>query len=285
MYKSIIAIIITYHPDVSVVAKTIRLLENSVSSILIVDNSEDGFDTTILKLYPNVRVIHNYENLGVAKAINIALHDACVNNFKYAFLLDQDSVPTDNIINYLLQGFEKYDKILISSPKIVDVDSKIDSHSIVPDFEKVFFAITSGSLIDLSYLSIAGVMDENLFIDYVDTEYCLRIHELQLHIIKCNKAILFHSVGNKSHVRILFWHIYPTNHSYLRRYYKMRNRIYVWKKYYSKNKLLVIKNIFRSLLDVFEIIAFENDKTQKILYICRGIIDGFKNKYGRITTL
>jgi rhamnosyltransferase len=56
--------------------------------------------------------------------------------------------------------------------------------------------MTSGNLIHLTAHKIIGGFNEKLFIDYIDHEYCPRLHINGFSVIRANKAMLFHKVGD-----------------------------------------------------------------------------------------
>ncbi len=93
--------------------------------------------------------------------------------------------------------------------------------------------ITSGSMLNLKVESEIGGFDENLFIDEVDFEYCLRSVLNGFQVIQFTNIFLEHNLGetvnrrsfknNKTNARVL--------HSPQRLYYITRNFLYVQSKY------------------------------------------------------
>ena len=75
--------------------------------------------------------------------------------------------------------------------------------------------------------------DENLFIDQVDFEYCIRLIKNQYKIVKLNKAILIHNIEDKeSEVKYINGKRYLLNkYPPIRYYYIIRNNLYCGKKY------------------------------------------------------
>lgn len=63
-------------------------------------------------------------------------------------------------------------------------------------------------------------MDESLFIDYVDTEWCLRAIAKGYKVYAATSAKMSHAIGDKA-IKVLAWHV-PV-HSAFRRYYRLRN--------------------------------------------------------------
>ena len=150
-------------------------------------------------------------------------------------------------------------------------------------FKDVNQLITSGSLVNLKTLSAIGNFDENLFIDEVDFEFCLRAVTKGYRIIQFTHIFLHHQLGvityhrslksNKSTPRTL--------HSPIRLYYLTRNFLYVKKKYGKRFKEDIhFKK--KALLNRFKNnILYGKERWKVIRYIIRGYIDYKKNRMGK----
>src|SRR5690606_6704007 len=80
--------------------------------------------------------------------------------------------------------------------------------------------ISSGTLATREALVTAGPMDERLFIDFVDTEWCLRCRKANVPIELIPGAVMRHRVGNRSLRR---GPLTVLVHSAGRCYYQIRN--------------------------------------------------------------
>ena len=60
----------------------------------------------------------------------------------------------------------------------------------------------------------------------------------------------------------------------------MRNRLYVWKKYFKAFPGYILKDIKRTVALIGTIILFEENKIKNLVMTQKGVIDFFKNKYG-----
>ena len=118
--------------------------------------------------------------------------------------------------------------------------------------------------------------------NYIDFDFCFRILENNYKMIKCNSALLFHSLGDTKLRNFFGKQISYTNHSAIRRYYMTRNRIYCWSKYKSVagNFIKKDKQCFKN--ELIKIILFEDDKLFKIKMIIRGIKDNKNNNFGKL---
>lgn len=88
------------------------------------------------------------------------------------------------------------------------------------------YVITSGSFIPISILDDVGLMREELFIDFVDIEWCLRARAKGYEIVSFPQVEIAHHLGDSS-VSFLGTN-YPI-HSPLRMYYYFRNAMYLYR--------------------------------------------------------
>lgn len=273
---NIIAIIITYNPDETLLKNNIKILLPQVNNILIVNNStsiESGS-------YGTAKIINNNDNLGIATALNAGINFALDNNFKYALFLDQDSTPDEDLVEHLKAAFMLDDAIAMAVPQIQYLGTNKKT-STLSEYQFINFAITSGSLLDLSLISKLGYFDDELFIDSVDFEYCFKIRLNKFKIARINKAILYQRLGNMVQHKLMGMEFYPTNHNYIRRYYIVRNRLYIAKKYYHFDKKYLYKSIKRMIYEFTLVILFEDDKIRKTRSVIRALIDFTKGKTGK----
>jgi len=142
--------------------------------------------------------------------------------------------------------------------------------------------MTSGNLLNLAAYEKCGPFEEKLFIDYVDWEYCLRLRQCGYTIIRINRAVLEHPLGNASRESFLFLKGMATHHSHTRRYYITRNRFYVWDRY-KKSFPGLCKSDMRSFRkELVKILLFEKDKMKKLKMVWRGYRDYKKGRFGKI---
>jgi rhamnosyltransferase len=271
--NKILASIVTYNPDIEILKKNIHSFSDDVLQILIVDNNSLNNDE-ILRLQNNkIKVISNKTNVGIAKALNIALEFADKFDYDYLLTMDQDSYFDSKGCVVLLDGFID-DNIAIVSPSLLDVNSG-NLNSVNDLFEKIFTTITSGSLCSVKILvNIGGFMNE-LFIDYVDIEICLRLQKKGFTILRSKDCILNHQLGESKVYSFLGFNFISTNHYPLRRYYYARNKVFIYRKYLFSFSNFVIRDIFSFIKTVFIILVFENKKTSKLRMIVKGVYHGF----------
>ena len=201
--------------------------------------------------------------------------------YKWLLTLDQDSKITESIINQMKQFLlkTKIKKIGLISP-YQDIDAK--EEILDAEYEERIEVMTSGNIINLkAYQEIRGFKDW-LFIDCVDTDYCMNLHKHGYKVLRLNNVVMKHELGNLK-VHKLFGKEYPCyNHNPMRRYYIVRNNHYINDMYkdiypeYCKWLIRVQKG------QVKRIIAFEKNKFQKLKMMWKGYRDYKKNIKGKL---
>lgn len=286
------AIIISYNPDNNLL-DSIKLLINQVEKIIIVDNgseSEKKKNINLIKDINNekIKIIFNQENLGIATALNIGVKDALKQGYNWILTMDQDSKVSSNMIEEMFEVYSTIDEserkdILSIFPNFVDERiQSIEENSEMNAYEYVDADITSGNLLKAEVFDKVGFFDDSLFIDLVDTDFCMRLNEENIKMIKVRDAILYHSLGESQTVKSIFGKFNTSNHSALRRYYMTRNRFYTWEKYKDLNSFTLNrdKKLFKK--EFIKIILGENDKINKIKMVFKGYKDYKKGIRGKL---
>ena len=277
--KKIPATVIWYNPDTENI-ENIKTYIDYVEKVYIIDNSMNNNKKLCSSLNNNkIEYVYNKKNLGIAKALNLACEKAISDGFKWILTMDQDSSFSSNDINGYFKSFDNIEKknIGIFSPKHI---LKNDINKIRDDkkFLEIDHVMTSGNLLNLSAWEKVGKFDENLFIDEVDSEICFRMIENDYKVIQMNRIKMFHELGSLEKRNFFIKKISVLNHNYIRKYYIMRNKFYMFKKY----KKYRIRYVYYILNDFFKVIFYEKDKLRKLKYMFRGINDFFKNKMGEL---
>ena len=292
---SICAVIVTYHTDEELIENVAALLEQ-VDEVVIVDNGSGTEAKALLERLggnPKVSIIYNLDNLGIAAALNIGVRHAKAAGHQWVATFDQDSKVTPGMIKTMLQVYDTFaeqEKVASLSPRyqnrstgqIASNRSK-SSRDDGLRYAEVLVVMTSGNLIKTSVFDAVGYFNEALFIDHVDSEFCLRCASRGYKILEVNDAILLHSTGAPVQHRFLGKIRSTSNHSILRRYYFARNGIYVYKKFAFTYPLWVANDGYRFLKSIIMLVLFETDKRQKLAAIIRGVMHGLSGRMGKFS--
>lgn len=286
------AIIISYNPDNNLL-DSVNLLINQVDKIIIVDNGSESQKKKNINLIKDIdnkkiEVIFNEENLGIATALNIGVKEALNQGYNWILTMDQDSKASSNMVEKMLEVYNAIDEserkeILSIFPNFVDERiQSIEENSNMNSYEYVDADITSGNLLRAEVFDKVGFFDDSLFIDLVDTDFCMRLNEENIKMIKVRDAILYHSLGESQTVKSIFGKFNTSNHSALRRYYMTRNRFYTWEKYKDLNSFTLNrdKKLFKK--EFIKIILGEKDKINKIKMVFKGYKDYKKGIRGKL---
>ena len=177
--EKVAVIIVLYNPDTNDIDNVRRIAQYNVG--FVVDNSLIPFmdGETIGKM----SYICNKANIGIAKAQNIALREILKGDYEYVVFLDQD---TRVAVDYPLQiamEFSRIDngRLAVLGPQVVNAvtggqyASAIHKYEISENgFSLRKHIISSGSCMSINALKDVGLMWGELFIDYVDFEWCWR---------------------------------------------------------------------------------------------------------------
>lgn len=140
------------------------------------------------------------------------------------------------------------------------------------------YVITSGSFIPMSVLDDVGLMREELFIDFIDIEWCLRARAKGYEIVSFSRVVIEHHLGDSS---ISFMGTNYPIHSPLRMYYYFRNAMYLYRlKEIDWNWRLVdaARNLFLFLIYML----FVKDRGNYFRYITRGYYHGLIKRMGKL---
>lgn len=283
----IFSVIVTFHPDLSNLNELIqKLMENEVTPI-IVDNG-----STHTPFFSYCKVINLKKNYGIAKAQNEGIKEAISSGATTIVFFDQDSTLTNN--NFISSLYEPIvnGRAKITAPIFIDKEKGF-TYPIV-NFSKYgrrfkyypkqnsseFFvnhAISSGTMVDTATLIEIGYMMEPLFIDYVDTEWCLRANKLGYKILIVPKACMVHSIGDKT---LKIFSLYVPKHSSFRRYYRVRNSLYLFRLPHVP-KIISLREVIFSIIHQFILIyASKGERRGYIESLYRALRDGVKGKFG-----
>lgn len=220
--------------------RTSRLVIDSINSvkektqgilyeIIIVDNnSGDGSLAKIQEIHPDVITIQSEKNVGFGQANNLGLKKA---DGKYIFFLNPDTLLRNNAIGELFRFLElnmnvgacggnlydeegnattsfsrKYPSFLWELLGILYIPSLCFSsrRSLFFNHEGKPIKVASVTGADLmvrrSVLSSIGRFDADFFMNYEETELCLRIHRSGWDIYSVPSAQITHLEGRASYI-------------------------------------------------------------------------------------
>jgi rhamnosyltransferase len=290
------AVVITYRPQIDVLRQVLDSIAPQVGQVLVFDNATGGpaFSTFPAFLAQaeaeGAVVVRSATNVGLGMAMNRAAEHARAAGFAYLLLLDQDSLPGDDMVATLQDACRN----LAATRRVAAVGPQFSDRRnghVAPFIEigfplnrKLFggpgqivpcdFLISSGSLLPLETLACVGGMDERLFIDNVDMEWCFRARYRGYGLFGVCDATMGHSIGDTLRAA---W-LKPGGvmiHKPLRLYYIMRNRVLLYGREETRT-VWIAQDLPRLVLKFFGMALFVAPRWQYLRMMLRGLADGVR---------
>jgi rhamnosyltransferase len=292
----ICAVVVSYQPDTDVLERALEALKPQVDELVVVDNgsSQEKLDwlyhcaeRLLFEIMPLGR------NTGVATALNHGIVRAAQRGCTHVLLMDQDSIPQTDMVARLAAAHRELEaagaRVAAVGPRYVDPVSGHSSYFVrfgwftfkriicrpggSRELIPVDFLITSGSLVSLATLDAVGVLDDEIFIDHVDTEWCLRARHFGYRTFGVCDAVMHHSLGAET-VRVWLgrWR-HVSVHSPLRHYYSFRNSLWLSRRPYAPLRW-VTSNTVKLCLMVAFFSLFIPPRLQRLRMILKGVRDG-----------
>jgi rhamnosyltransferase len=272
------AIVVLYNPSLEVTSN-IESYITQVNHTFIIDNSNENNLLLLSKLdQEKITYYPLYKNEGIGRALNIGVKKAMESNYQYILTMDQDSIASPFIVRELLKVITSSENAGIAACEHINPD--FQKVSVSDNTEEVLYTITSGNLLKLDACKTVGGFREDMFIDHIDHEYCLRLNFNGFKVLKTTSCFIYHKVGNTIDAKIFNITVTPTNHPPVRLYYRTRNRLIVNKQYKHIFPSYVRedrKNFLRELLGT---IFFEHNVMSKLIMMWRGYRDFHRKKLG-----
>ena len=267
------AVLITWQPELALLRELVEALLPQVGHVVVVDNgTRDPRFHEFCHEHPDVMLIALSENRGLAHAMNIGIERAReLPGVSHVLLMDQDSVPDGGMVGALISAFDRVRadaRVAAVGPRFRDPREDEDAPFVRIRFPfnqklrcdatcgpiRCDFLISSGCLIPLAVLDDVGGMDDALFIDNVDLEWCFRASTAGYALYGACGARLRHSLGEtRRNMPGVSRGIVV--HSPRRLFYMMRNRVLLYRRTYAPRRWvaqdlprLVVKLLLFSLL-------------------------------------
>ena len=282
---------IFYNPDAACIERANRLA--ATMHCVVIDNTPSVHAASKLGLSASIEYLPNGENVGIATAINQGVGALIRDGFEVAILFDQDSEPPASLFAELPMVIARAnasgDRVALVGPAYDDPRLRGVApfvrfkwwklERIAPEGDQpidVDFLISSGSCINLRWWSSVGQMDDALFIDFVDLEWCVRAKRKGFRVLGVPWVRMSHELGGEP-VRVL-GRAYPM-HGPLRHYYQFRNAVALMKRSsmpMTWKSTELIKLPVRIAIYCF----FPEQRKEHFAMVWRGVCDGWHGRLG-----
>lgn len=275
----IFSIIVTYNPNIPQLEKCISSLVSQVEKIIIVKNSGESLDFTGFP-FEKIAQLQLDENRGVAYAQNRGIEKAVECGAEWILLCDQDTVFPDLYVHRMMEKTSRWGNAVIYVPAFFnEIKSRMEAVSIT--FSEnvrpagtqpipLIHAIASGSVFHNSVFQKTGGMDEWLFIDYVDFEFCWRARSAGIKTMLFPDIVIHHRLGDSC--KIVFGRKI-TLRSDMRYYYMLRNGFYLSKKCHSLSHRERRALWKRTVVFAVGIILVSKNKVNAIRLVKKALVD------------
>lgn len=283
------AVLVTYYPDKMMLSKVIESITKQVRFIYIIDNTPNlAWEVLGSK---NSIITRQGENLGISQAQNFGIKQALSNNAEYIILSDQDTIYPLNFSTDMVSAFKvSGGNVAAIAPLFKDVNHKIKNEGFITKGRfgfnrifplsgkhRIFQAIASGMVIRAKNLESIGLMDESLFIDWVDIEWCWRANKKGYAIIGNADVCVMHRLGDNS-VNVGFRDV--NLRSPIRHYFIIRNAFHLSIRCVSldiPHRIVLFLKSFRYLIG-FPILS--KPHWSHLKFSIKGFIHGISGKIG-----
>lgn len=287
-------VVVTFHPDADFESR-LAAMAQEVSSLVIVDNSatesvRSRLATACARL--GAELIANSENRGMGFALNTGFAALRSRQLDWAIAFDQDSRPEPGFRGALLAAATRPGKQPVAlvganwcdEGRPDDPARHLRAHVFLPgcfrrsvatqDLSDVTCVITSGTLFHLPTVEVLGGFAAGLFLDLVDTDYCLRARVAGYDVRVAAAARLHHRRGAKRPVTFAGRTWWPAFMPESRLYGLFRNRILVLRRIGWRFPHWICFEITYAGKILAEIVFLEDRKPAKLAACLRGTWHG-----------
>jgi rhamnosyltransferase len=231
--EHVTCIIVSFRPEIVQLRRLCEDILRDGAKVVVVDNTEaPGLNASELPAICELIAVGH--NSGIAHAQNLGVAHALNAGATVLVFFDQDSKIGPGFLPALVAPLNR-GAPKITSPLYVEDISNAPLPSLrigrfglpiaIHGAEEtkpyaVDIVISSGTAATRDVFQIAGMFDEALFIDSVDSEWCLRCRSKQIPIHVVPAAMMHHRVGIRS-IRVGRFTI--LQHNPTRCYYQLRN--------------------------------------------------------------
>ncbi len=261
--------------------RTLYGMEYSDFIVIVVDScSKDNSLDLLEQEFPEVHILRQTENVGVARGNNIGIRYCMKLGAEYTLLLNNDTEVDEKMLSHLLCSanattvtvpkiyFFQNNNVLWFAGGWLDWNKATAFHRGINEIDReqydkeeyINYSPTCCMLIHNDIFKKVGLVDEKIFMYFDDTDLCVRFLEAHISIKYIPKAKVWHKVSSSSGGMV----------SKIGIYYSNRNQLYYMKKY--KNRIsarakirIILRGLakgvlspFRNLNDRYILIAYSD---------------------------
>ncbi|MGW0023592.1 glycosyltransferase [Rhodococcus sp. NPDC003383] len=280
MHTSLIDAVVfaCYEPPTELLDR-VATVARLVDRVYVVDDGSRTLDPSFyryLDACPNVTVMMKPENRGIAHSLNLGFSAALAAGARFVMTLDQDTVVDEALFDAMNSAVDELERTRPHAWGAVGpgVVSGMRYHRDSPErLRPTPEIIQSAAVFNSEGLRSAGLTDESLVIDSVDTDLCLRLRVHGYQVFADDRVQIAHPIGSGGSVRILGRRVSVTHHSPLRRYYITRNRLVMFRRYGRREGRWFLVTLRRLVIATLLALTIEDARGAKFRAVGAGIRD------------
>lgn len=292
--RNVVAVVPTFRPDETLIER-LDALSAQVNTVIVVDDGSPLDSREILdRVEPaGYQLVRSTQNRGIAAALNTGVRLALERNADFVLTMDQDSALPADYVAACLRAFALADpatRLGVVCSDRINGEPSIPERYTAEGLGIVREAIQSGFLISAECLRECGLFDERLFIDCVDTEFCLRIAERGYSIAVGPGTDITHSLGERAPLRPFGVPIRRNGqqvsyqyHGPVRRYFIARNNVDLFLRYLRLKPRWVVSALRREIPPALTTIIAGPQRTRQFLATVIGATHGLVRKRGPLS--
>lgn len=291
-------VIVTYNPDLEILRRQLSQLPATALRVVVDNASRAELHAEIVRMAEEhgVTLLQNEMNMGLPAALNRGARHAqqIRSTCRLLLLLDQDTEPGTEGVEHLVTSYGRVmalvGKPCCLGPRLVDVATGLDHgfHQIRGwRWSRFFPALDchtpvplanlngSGTLMSMTMFNALGGLEEDFFIDHVDTEWAFRVLAAGYGLYGAPDVVFGHRMGELSRrFWFLGWRIWP-DRSPQRHYYLFRNAVRLMSRSYVPG---VWKSwaLIKLGLTLVVHATIDPARSSQIRHMARGIKDGVR---------
>ena len=290
--REVAAVVSAYSPNEELITN-VASLKQYVDHVVVVDDGSPGDVSTVLSEVEaaGAVVLRLPVNSGIAAALNAGMkHARKLWEPEWLVTMDQDSRFTGNYVENALDVARTS-----SNPETVGmVAAQFHNGIRLPLFgagpeREVFDPMQSGTLIKAAVLDKVGYLDEDFFIDCVDSEFNARMRQAGFRALASEGSNLAHSLGDARPLTILGWHarigakkLSVHYHSPFRVYYITRNSLVLLRRYALTQPKWILRRLYMELQSHIVRFIYGPNRKLHLIGFLYGLRDAVINRMGKI---
>ena len=284
MAKTVSCVVVLYQPADAVLALVDTFVAGGYDIVVVVNEASPAIRQR-LNAGDSVSVIDNHGNIGLAKALNVGIqHAFAVNHSDYVALFDQDSMPDADLPRLLADELKLAEvaRVACIGPQLIDRKNSVAQYhtNCVSALDHPRSIPTSGTVISRTAYGAVGPMMEELFIDGIDHEWCLRAWSKGYSVCVSPNVAMLHDMGDAS--MNYFGRYKPVHRSPLRHYYVVRNTFYLMRFTYLPLSWR-LSELLKTPRRMAAYVVFSSDRWRTLRLIAHAVRDGIAGRMGACT--